>query len=670
MHTRFIAAVSAALAIASASGPILSGQAKNAKAYAQPRTAWGDPDLQGSFTNTDESGTPFERPAEFAGKRLEDVTSAELEKAIEQRNARKREVAPGLGGRETGAGPIHWFEDYNSKNSRAWLVTDPPDGRVPPQTDDARQRAAAAAARRRGGNGFDIGPFDGPEDLTLYDRCISRGIPGSMMPAIYGNSYQIVQGPGFVAIRYEMVHETRIIPLDNRAHVSKRIPLYMGDPRGHWEGDTLVVETTNFVEAAAFRGASKDLKLTERFKPVGPKTVEWSATLDDARTWTRPWTFAMNLTRDPSQPVFEYACHEGNIGLAAILSAARVEEAKSAPRPAPASPQPQGAPQAAAPAIPLPAGEVVVGSGNYSPIVTDLDKAIEFYGGLLGLTVPPAPSPGPRPYNTDPALLKMFGMPSAQLRFVTARIPGAAVGVEMVEVKGLDRKPVRPRPQDPGGTTLILMVRDIDAAFAPLKKAGVPVVTPGGAPLAFGQNNAARGVIVSDPDGHYVELLQPSPLPETTAPAESNIIGARVRVTVADTDQTVKLYKDLLQFQPQVGQFGNIALLDLMGLKGAQLRLTNAQVPGSPLRLEFIELKGTDGTPVRPRLQDPGAARLQLRLKDLDATMTKLKAAGFPVISTGGEPATLNGGVRAFIMPDPNNLYFVLMQAAPPRANQ
>jgi predicted enzyme related to lactoylglutathione lyase len=315
----------------------------------------------------------------------------------------------------------------------------------------------------------------------------------------------------------------------------------------------------------------------------------------------------------------------------------------------------------------LPPGDVTVGSGNYSPIVADLDKAIEFYGTLLGLAVPPAQTPGPRPYNTDPALLKMFGMPGAQLRFVTARIPGAAVGVEIVEVKGLDRTPARPRPQDPGSTTLVLMVRDIDAAFAPLKRAGVPVVTPGGAPLAFGPDNRARGVIVADPDGHFVELLQPNPIPETTAPAASNIVGARVRITVADTEQTMKVYRDVLQFQAQAGNFGNIPLLDLMGLKGAQLRLTTAQIPGSPLQMEFVELKDVSGTPIRPRLQDPGATRFQVRLRDLDATIGRLKAAGSTVVTTGGEPATLQGGVRAAIMPDPNGIFFVLIQAAPPR---
>jgi predicted enzyme related to lactoylglutathione lyase len=321
---------------------------------------------------------------------------------------------------------------------------------------------------------------------------------------------------------------------------------------------------------------------------------------------------------------------------------------------------------AAPPAGAAPPGDVVVGSGNYSPIVQDLDKALEFYVGMLGLTVPPPPGPGPRPVNTDPALLGMFGMPSAQLRFVTARIPGASVGVEIVEVRDPEKKAVRPRPQDPGSTTMILLVRDIDAALAPLKRAGVPMVTPGGEPLAFGPGNGARGVIVSDPDGHFVELLQPNPLPETTAPADSNIIGARVRFTVADTEQTMRVYRDLLKFQPQVGEL-TMPLLDLMGIKGGQLRLTNAQVPGSPLRMEFVEVKGVASTPIRPRLQDPGATRFQLRLRDLDTTIARLRTVGSAVVSTGGVPATLTGGIRAAIMPDPNGVFFVLIQAAAPR---
>jgi hypothetical protein len=300
------------------------------KPYSPPKTPWGDPDLGGSYTNTSESGTPFERPAEFAGKRLDEVTADDLAKAIDRRNTAKVERAPTLGGAETGAGPIHWFEDYGAKNTRPWMVTDPPDGKIPSTTDDARRRQAIVIAKRRGGDSYSVGPFDGPEDLTLYVRCISRGMPGSMMPAIYGNSYRIVQGQGSVAITYEMVHETRVIPLDSRPHVSKAILSDMGDARGHFEGDTLVVETTNFKERSAFRGASSSLKITERFKPMSAKAIEYSATLEDARTWERPWTFAMTLSHDEAQPVFEYACHEGNHGLRDILSGARADEAAAA----------------------------------------------------------------------------------------------------------------------------------------------------------------------------------------------------------------------------------------------------------------------------------------------------------------------------------------------------
>ena len=155
-----------------------------------------------------------------------------------------------------------------------------------------------------------------------------------MMPAIYGSSYEIVQGPSYVAIVYEMIHETRVIPLDVRPHVGKEIRSYMGDARGRWEGDTLVVETTNFKDVIAYRDAGGDtLRMVERFTPAGPNTIEWSVTLDDPTTWTRPWTFAMLLAKkDASQRPFEYACHEGNYGLRNILSAARAEEAAARAR--------------------------------------------------------------------------------------------------------------------------------------------------------------------------------------------------------------------------------------------------------------------------------------------------------------------------------------------------
>jgi hypothetical protein len=304
--------------------PVLLGQAAQ-KTWVAPRTAWGDPDIQGWFSNLSENGTPLERPDQFAGRKLEDITGEELlaiKKAAQQRTI------------QSFAGPLHapedwWQKDLNMiKGSQAWLIIDPPDGKVPPITEQARARQAAQAeARRASGRG----PADSHEDRSLYDRCITRGLPGSMMPAIYGNSYQILQTPDYVAIRYEMIHETRIIPLDGRPHANSKIRSYMGDARGRWEGDTLVVETTNFRDESTYRNANAaTLKLTERFTRVGPATVKWAVTVEDPMTWTRPWTYAMPLTMDDTQPVLEYSCHEGNLGLRNILSAARSEEKAAA----------------------------------------------------------------------------------------------------------------------------------------------------------------------------------------------------------------------------------------------------------------------------------------------------------------------------------------------------
>jgi hypothetical protein len=325
MSTLSMAIAFAAFMVApmAAQTPSSKPPARGTKAYTPAKTPWGDPDLQGIYTNKDESGIPFERPAQFEGKKLEDVDDSEFSELLRERSEAILARAPSAGG-ETGAGPIHWYENYNARNSRAWLVVEPADGRIPPTTPGAESRAAARAASRTG-----RGPADSYEDRSLYDQCISRGLPGSMMPAIYGNSYQIHQGPGFAAIRYEMIHETRIIPLDGRPHAGAGIRTYMGDARGHWDGNTLVVETTNFLERAANRGASEQLHLVERFRPTSANTVEWSMRYEDSSTWTRPWTFAMNLTKDPTQAPFEYACHEGNYGLRNILSAARAEERKA-----------------------------------------------------------------------------------------------------------------------------------------------------------------------------------------------------------------------------------------------------------------------------------------------------------------------------------------------------
>jgi hypothetical protein len=297
----------------------------NVKDWKPSRTPWGDPDLSGVYSNSDESNIPFERPAQFNGRRLEEVTPAELDKLRQQRRDAVIDRAASAVEDPEGHPQLFWWENLNASSSRAWLVVDPADGRIPPTTPEAQKRIAARQeARKRSGRG----PADGPEDRSLYDRCISRGLPGSMMPAIYGSSYSIVQGPNTVAITYEMIHETRVISLDSRPHVGKAISSYMGDARGHFDGNTLVVETTNFKDQIAYRNANGEtLRIIERFTPLNPGTVEWSTTVDDPSTWTRPWTFAMNLTKkDASQQPFEYACHEGNYGLRNILSGARAEE--------------------------------------------------------------------------------------------------------------------------------------------------------------------------------------------------------------------------------------------------------------------------------------------------------------------------------------------------------
>ena len=319
--------MSKGLALTVALFALVAGAFTSAQSFKAPRTPWGDPDLSGVYSNDDETGTPIERPAEFDGRRLENISAAELKKINQQRTA---QFNAGVAGTEFAGGlrpPTHLiFDSFERRNSRVWLVTDPPDGKIPALTPEGQARLRRPQ-RGVSTNANPIGPFNSYEDMGLYDRCITRGIPNSMMPAGYGSNYEIQQGQGYAAIRYEMIHETRVVPLDGRPHLSRNIRLDLGDARGHWEGDTLVVETTNFTSRSAYRGASEDLKMTERFKPLSPAAVDWSVTFDDPHTWVRPWTFTMKLAKtDRSQQVYEYACHEGNYAMPNILSAQRSAE--------------------------------------------------------------------------------------------------------------------------------------------------------------------------------------------------------------------------------------------------------------------------------------------------------------------------------------------------------
>ena len=305
---------------------VIAAAHSSAQSYKAPKTPWGDPDIQGNYTNLTEAGTPLERPKEFEGKQLSDISAYEL-RAL-KRQAAERTINNFLGPTEA---PDNWWQVAyrNAENGvQAWLVIDPPDGKIPPLTPEAQQRQQAAAeARKRNTRGA----ADSYTDRSLYDRCITRGFPNSGMPTIYGNSSQIVQGPGYVAITYEMIHDTRIIPLTAAQHLGNSIRSDFGDSRGHWEGDTLVVETTNFLARSVYRNANPErLKVTERFTRVGPNTLRWAVTVDDATTWTKPWTFSLPLTLNSAEPMMPYECHEGNYGLKNILSAARAEDAKAA----------------------------------------------------------------------------------------------------------------------------------------------------------------------------------------------------------------------------------------------------------------------------------------------------------------------------------------------------
>ena len=288
-------------------------------AAAQPpeRTPWGDPDLQGVWTNR--TTTPLERPSDFEGRAvLTEEERANLDAQAEA--ARDRPPPPG----QTGAYNSFWL-DRGVRTDRTSLIVDPPDGTYPPRTERVRESDAAFAALRDGTR------FDTWHDLNLYDRCLTRGMPGAMIPGFYNHNYQILQTPDYVVILVEMIHDARIIPLDGRAHLSPQIGQWMGDSRARWEGDTLVVETTNLTPRGDQRvrylvhAASEQAHVVERFTRVDADRIDYSFTVTDPATYATPWTAEIPMSPLGGE-IFEYACHEGNYGLQNILAGARAAE--------------------------------------------------------------------------------------------------------------------------------------------------------------------------------------------------------------------------------------------------------------------------------------------------------------------------------------------------------
>jgi hypothetical protein len=290
-----------------------------AKAAWSAKTPWGDPDLQGTWTSDAALGIPLQRPAQFAGRA--ELNDEEYKQKVE-RDARTRTAAENAVGSFRGDGA--WL---NKSFRQTSLIVEPADGQIPPITPDAEKRRAT-----RDQGSFGEGPFDNPADFTNYDRCITRGVVGSILPVIYGNGNRILQTPGQVVISYEMVHDTRVIPLDGRAHVGSRIRQYLGDSRGHWEGNTLVVETTNLTDKTSIglngNGLrhSAEMKLVERFTRLGTDLLQYEVTIDDPKTYARPWKVSLPLTSPPGFQLLPYECHEGNYMLPSVLSAERTED--------------------------------------------------------------------------------------------------------------------------------------------------------------------------------------------------------------------------------------------------------------------------------------------------------------------------------------------------------
>jgi hypothetical protein len=300
-----------------------------ARAYVPPKTPWGEPDLQGLFTN--KTITPLERPAQFAGRaELTDEEIADLESRAATRSVDNGRSKGTEGDVSSAYNEFWWDRGKKVTTKRSSLVIDPPDGRVPALTADAQRRAADEYKQPiyRGGGANGRGA-DWTTDRSLFERCITRGLPGAMSPSAYNNTYRIVQSPGYVAIQIEMLGGTRVIPTSGGQHVGPKLREYMGDSRGHWEGNTLVVETTNFTNRTLYRGSSENMKLVEHFTVVEPNVLDYEFTVVDGTTFVRPWTASIPYIRTTDQ-LFEYACHEGNYGMDGILRGARVEEAKSA----------------------------------------------------------------------------------------------------------------------------------------------------------------------------------------------------------------------------------------------------------------------------------------------------------------------------------------------------
>ena len=298
----------------------------------------------------------------------------------------------------------------------------------------------------------------------------------------------------------------------------------------------------------------------------------------------------------------------------------------------------------------------VTGVGNFSHVVRDMDRAVAFYRDVLGLEVT-----ADVPFSPNPAIMRLGNTPGGQSRMMALRVPGSDIGIELLEYKDIERKVQSPRFVDPGAANIALRVRDIAPILAKLKGSGAKVLTLDDVPATV---NNAKYVFLQDPDGFVVELVQTPAPADSKVPTTSNVSGAAFELTVVDTEQSVKFYKDMLGIDMTMDAsfIDNPLLARTAGAPGASVRQSRAPIPGSSTVFMLIEFKNVARTPLTGRVQDPGTAILQLRVRDVDALVKKMKAAGVPVVTTGGDAVEIRPGLKIAIVRDPNNLMLELIQ--------
>lgn len=304
---------------------------------------------------------------------------------------------------------------------------------------------------------------------------------------------------------------------------------------------------------------------------------------------------------------------------------------------------------------------VVLGTGSFTSFVENMDRSLAFYHDAFGMDVPALPESGQRPYNqANPQLFKFFDIAGAKERHQSARVPGTRVTVEMMDIQEVPHQTIPLRIQDPGNAAIVFVVKDVDAALARAAQAKATVVTPGGKPVTIG--DGGRAVLIRDSDGRFVELRQ-------LAAAQGNegnaILDMRLSITVNNMDETVRVYREVLGFkvEGETGFTADAAMRNVTGLSKAEVRRSRVQAPGSTLWIEFVEFKGVDRTPLHMKIQDRGAARLQLRVQDVDAVVAAVKSAGLKVMSEDGVAQPIPPNLKGALVSDPNN--FLLTPYSP-----